>query len=85
MIPLQAQACRRGQIYLEGLFQKPLQSREVEMPFLKNGILIACTVEDLLKLAGLISLGRPFPPFQEGRHCLQADRVHLFFPFGVQR
>lgn len=83
VIPLQAQACRRGQIYLEGLFQKPLQSWEVEMPFLKNGILIACTAEDLLKLAGLISPGSPFPPFQEGSSHLWADRVHLFFPFGV--
>lgn len=30
----------------------------------KNGILIACTAEGLLKLAGLISPGNPFPPFQ---------------------
>lgn len=34
--PLQAQACRRGWIYLEGLFQKPLQSWEVEIPFFKK-------------------------------------------------
>lgn len=50
----------------------------------KNGILIACTAEGLLMLVGLISPGNPFPPFQEGRHCLQADRVHLFFLLGVQ-
>lgn len=48
------------------------------MPFLKNGILIAHTAEDLLKLAGLISPESPLPPFREGRRCLRADRAHLF-------